>query len=190
MRRAARSDSRGSHHRPVRQKSSALAPSKAPTNPARQTVERCRIMTTPKSVSWKVIAVIFHCFSIIYHDEGLTDVPRFDAVPSPAIDEDCDEWCRKLASDLRIKELPPPHIRGWMFARLLLASTTAKLLQEQQEPYPGPLDSQLIERLLIHEWYGVLRHRWAQMDDYPRSASSPPTSESGSGTRADQGITP
>jgi hypothetical protein len=137
-----------------------------------------------KPISWEKLAWMFNALAIIYYDEGLTELPLSDALPSVAIDADCDEWCRKLAADLRDPKDPPPHIRGWMFARAVCASSLAKILAEQKETSPGKLDSQLIEQFLIHEWHGKSRQLWPKLADYPRSASSwqPPDSR-GSETR-------
>jgi hypothetical protein len=120
---------------------------------------------TPKPVQWDEIARVFQLLAGIFRDEGRTELPPFDAMPSEAVDAACDAWCQELSLALFDAPLPPLNIRSWMLVRVLCLAAMSASLAKQQEPSPGPLTRTLVERLLIHEWHGGLRHLWPKAAD-------------------------
>jgi hypothetical protein len=119
----------------------------------------------PQPAQWSVIAEMFGLLARIFRDEGRTTLPPFDAMPSAAVDEECDIWCRQNAARIIDASLPPPSIRGWILVRTLCASSVAKHLADHREPSPGPMTTRIIERLMIDEWHGRYRQLWAKVAD-------------------------
>jgi hypothetical protein len=118
-----------------------------------------------RPAEWSEIAKLFGLLSSIFHDEGRTELPPFDTMPSAAVETECDNWCRQLALNLTDPPLPPPNIRSWMLARVISVSSIAQQLATQHDTSPGPLSRQLIEHLLIKEWHGAMRDRWRLIAD-------------------------
>jgi hypothetical protein len=114
---------------------------------------------------WSEIAKLFGMLSLIFRDEGRTELPPFNTMPSPAVEAECDAWCQQLAWNLTDPPLPPPNIRSWMLARVISVSGLAQQLAAQHDTSPGPLSRQFIENLLIREWHGAMRDRWRLIAD-------------------------
>jgi hypothetical protein len=126
---------------------------------------------TSRPIEWSEIARLFHMLSVVFRDEGRTALPSYDSKPSPAVDAECDVFCRQLACNLIDPPLPPPSIRGWILARAIGVSALAGQLATQKESSPGPLTRTLAERLLIDEWHGALWALWPKLADDSRAFS-------------------
>lgn len=112
--------------------------------------------------SWAEIANIFELLSRLYRLDGKTALPPPGKAPLAEIDEACDVYCRRLASNMTAAEIPPHGICPWMLARAISVAALARELADNGESSPGPLAAPLIRRLLIDEWHGALRERWIQ----------------------------
>lgn len=87
--------------------------------------------------------------------------PSYDELPSRELDLAVDAWCLIQARDLRAVIDPPPDVRPWMVARLVMAAATTMQLAETQEHVAPPLGERAIVQWLCGEWNGALRDRWA-----------------------------
>lgn len=119
-----------------------------------------------QSKGWSDIAAIMHSLVVIYRDQEKTHIPSFHSMPSPEVEYDCDEWCRRLSTNPTELLHPPEQTRSWMLVRLTCAYGRAKALARGDHNAPAEITPRLIERLLVDEWHGSLKQTWQSLSDF------------------------
>lgn len=75
----------------------------------------------------------------------------------------CDAWFRQRLHDLDFGAVPPTALRPWVTARIGQAYSLARIHASDGETPVAMSPREFLDRLLIEEWHGVLRFRWAEL---------------------------
>jgi hypothetical protein len=120
-------------------------------------------MIKPRDLDWAEFSEFFHSLAVVVGGEdGIGDLPAASSESTSELDAECDAWCRLLMSHLHHPPDAPRHIRPWIVARCIAASSLARSLAGSGASSPGPLTPELIEQMLVAEWHGALRDLWRQ----------------------------
>lgn len=87
----------------------------------------------------------------------------FDSQASPEVELAVDAWCLVFARDPMTEELPPAEVQPWLLARLLCAQLLCQQLHDQADLDCPPAGASSTAQLLIGEWHGCWKQRWASL---------------------------
>lgn len=110
---------------------------------------------------WAKIGEVMNSLAKIFYAEWKVTLPSHDTLPSEELDRAVSTWCLLLARNLREPIDPPEIVRPWIVVRLLCAGSLATGLARNGDTDAPELDEKTLRQLLIGEWHGALRDRWA-----------------------------
>jgi len=110
--------------------------------------------------SWRVTSVILSKTANWLAGVWQQNLPPRDCVPSPSQEALCDEWCAKLAADLRAAVHAPADVQPWMLVRLMAMAEKAEELDRSGLMGAPNLTEPTLRSYLISEWHKRLGPAW------------------------------
>lgn len=110
--------------------------------------------------TWLACSQAFEDSAVNRQLEWGCELPPFDALPSEALEKECDEWASQLASNFDGELTPPAEVAPWLLARLYSASAAASLLDKEGRPSCPGMVPTVLRTLLIDLWHEDMRWRW------------------------------
>ena len=114
-------------------------------------------------MSWNNIAELLELITQLKRSEWKVDPPAFDVLPDEVLDFAVSAWCFEFVKNIEGAHDIPQEVQPWMLARFICAQVLCLQLAGQNEPSPSEGIADILEILLISEWHGSLRDKWAAM---------------------------
>ena len=110
--------------------------------------------------SWKITAVILSKTADWLANVWQQGLPPRDFLPSGAQEALCDEWCGKLAADVRVAAHSPVDVQPWVLVRLMAMAEKAEELDRSGLTGAPNLTESTLRSYLIDEWHKRLGPAW------------------------------
>ncbi|MES2598632.1 MAG: hypothetical protein V4662_25075 [Verrucomicrobiota bacterium] len=118
-------------------------------------------------MTWSQLSEVLEKLVRLYSVQWRCKIPTPGSQIPPEIELAADAWSLGLAKNLMIEEVPHPEVAPWLLLRFLCAQALANGLAEQGDADCPSLDPKTMERLLMDEWHGALKHRWHLLEVPP-----------------------
>ena len=99
-------------------------------------------------------------------------LPPRDCLPSGAQEALCDEWCWRLAANIRATIHPPADVQPWVLVRLVAMAEKAAELHRSGMTGAPPLTESTLRAFLIDEWHKRLGRVWKRNRVSPPAAAA------------------
>lgn len=88
--------------------------------------------------------------------------PETEEYCPSALASRCDGWLRARLRDLDFGAVPPKDLGPWVTVRFLMATQLVKILEQDGQAPDSRPPRELLDHLLMAEWYHALHLRWAE----------------------------
>ncbi len=112
--------------------------------------------------SWRITSVLLSNTADALGKLWQQALPPRDCTPSAVQEALCDEWCGKLAADIRVPIHPPVDVQPWVLVRLVAMATKADELDRSGLMGAPNLTEATLRSYLIDEWHKRLGRVWKQ----------------------------
>lgn len=117
------------------------------------------------SVSWRNIEEIMTMCFRLHYSEWNVELPPFDSLPTPALEQVVDEWCAVFVRDPTAELNPPAEVKPWLLARLIIGAQFARSCAERPgapKP-PKKWDAEAFYEFLVVDWAAYLSNLWTML---------------------------
>ena len=110
--------------------------------------------------NWRITSVILSDIADTLGNLWQQSLPPRDCLPSGTQEALCDEWCGKLAADIRATIHPPVDVQPWVLVRLVAMAEKAAELDRSGLMGAPNLTESTLRSFLIDEWHKRLGRVW------------------------------